>query len=120
MRYKSLPLYVRSGGHGRVVQRSQPPAPRPPSRLRDWIATLPVLLLVFGLVIGQVVHATVPSLHLEGAPTPGGLVSIHGAAFPQPQVQLWWDASAKGMPAATVLADGSFMTDLQVPSNAAA
>jgi len=75
--------------------------------------------LVVGLVIGQVVHATIPALHVEGVPMPGAIVSLHGSAFPQPEVDLWWDGSAKGMPVAPVAADGSFVVELQIPANAA-
>ena len=120
MRYKSLPLHVRSGAPDRSgPNRRLGPPPEQPNRLRDWIATAPVLILVVGLVIGQVAVASTPALHIEGVAQPGGIVMVHGQDFPQPQVQLWWDVSAKGMPLADVNAEGMFMVELPIPADAA-
>lgn len=119
MRYKSLPLQVRSGGHDRRIEPPTPQVPQRSSRLRNWVATAPVLLLLVGLVIGQVTRATVPELHVQGTAVPDGWITVHGGGFPQPQVQLWWDGDAKAMPAPAVQADGSFMIDMQVPADTA-
>lgn len=121
MRYKSLPLYVRSGGPGRrpAGQRVPGKRPEPPSRLRDWVATSPVLLIVVCMIIGQVVQAAGPDLHVDGIASPGATVAVHGQGFPQPLVQLWWDGSIRGLPATDVAADGSFTYDLLIPNNAA-
>jgi hypothetical protein len=88
------------------------------SRLRDWIASAPIFILVIGLVIGTVVVASAPSLHLEGVPQAGAEVMVHGDAFPGGEVQLWWDGSSKGMPAASVAEDGTFMVNLEIPAEA--
>ena len=119
MRYKSLPLVIRSGAPLRPLgSPSAPIRPRPTSRLRDWIATAPILILVIGLVIGTTVMASVPSMHLEGVPQPGGQVMVHGDIFPEGDVQLWWDGSSKGMPPTSVESDGTFVVMLDVPATA--
>jgi hypothetical protein len=43
-----------------INQRPEPPAPRP-SKLRDWLATLPIILLVPALILPLVMTESLPT-----------------------------------------------------------
>src|SRR5437870_1607784 len=98
MRYKSLPLAARGS--------SRPPAPNraveTKGSRRDWLATLPIVVLVPALVFPIVsTLGAGPSLAVSGQTVAGSSVTLVGAAFtPHDWVQLAWDGSVAGMPQA--------------------
>jgi outer membrane biosynthesis protein TonB len=71
-----------------------PAAPHRHRRLRDWLATLPILLLVPALIIPTLAtSAGSASLSVSGVPVAGGQVMVTGHNFPKREwIQLRWDS----------------------------
>ena len=122
MRYKSLPLSVRA------TPRSPRTAPRPvrpqnePRRLRDWVATIPVILLLPALIgVSARAQASTPSLSAPSTVVAGQTITVQGLAFPKnTHLQITWDGVADAMPAARADVAGLFTMSLVVPPNAGA
>jgi hypothetical protein len=89
-------------------------------RLRDWIATIPILLLVPALLFPFLATlAGGPALSVSGTPTPGQYVTVSGSGFSAGmRVQLQWDGSTKRMPLVTVSSSTKFTTRFRIPSSA--
>jgi len=89
-------------------------------RLRDWIATIPILLLVPALLFPFLATmAGGPSLSVSGASNPGQYVSVTGTGFASGmRVQLQWDGSTRRMPQLSVSSSGKFTTRFRIPSSA--
>ena len=89
-------------------------------RLRDWIATIPILLLVPALLFPFLATlAGGPALSVSGTPTPGQYVTVSGSGFTAGmRVQLQWDGSTKRMPLVTVSSSTKFTTRFRIPSSA--
>lgn len=119
MRYKSLPLSVR--GTSRPIA-PPPMAPhRGRARLADWVATIPVLLLVPALLLaGAWTIAFSASLQVSGEPFPGSTVVVTGQGFPAgASGHLRWDDSNDGMPDFRVNGQGRFKGRIVIPAEAA-
>jgi uncharacterized protein YdeI (BOF family) len=122
MRYKAMPISVRNSP-------SMPTGPQRPTsgrasrsraeRLRDWILTVPLILLLpaAGLLYAPV-HAGSAEISVEGVAMAGGTVRAVGHGFPGGRLALTWDGSSDDMPRASVKADGSFKVRLTVPAAA--
>ena len=122
MRYKSLPLSVRAGD---AQPADRPPAaPRPagppPDRLRDWLATAPIIVMVILLVLPlATASAAAPSLAVHGAATPGASIEVTGSDFTaSSRTQILWDGDAAGMPVVRVDRRGAFRVTVVVPAHA--
>ncbi|HET6380039.1 MAG TPA: hypothetical protein VFH63_03270, partial [candidate division Zixibacteria bacterium] len=95
MRYKAMPVSVKGESPTRApegdIQRAASRAPRRP--LFDWLLTLPLILLVPALVVPMLVTgAASPSLQIEGAALPGGVIRLIGRDFPTGiRVGFHWD-----------------------------
>jgi hypothetical protein len=121
MRPKSLPLSIRAGSSPRVLTTPQPRPPATPRRLRDWIATLIIVVcLPLGLIAGDRLMAASPTMTFSGSAIPGADISISGSGFhPKSGVQLYWDDSPADGAAAHADSHGSFSTTLVIPADAA-
>ena len=106
-----------------VAERPATPTPivRRRGRLVDWLATVPVLVLVpllFSPFLS--VRAADPALSVTGLPVAGGKLTIAGASWPtRTSLQLTWDGSVSAMPSARTSRTGTFSTTLTVPAAAA-
>ena len=118
MRYKAMPASVRSSGPARPEQTHGSQA-RERHRVRDWVATVPIVLLVASLVVPFV--ATSASTRRLVAPspvTPGSAIRASGSGFGAGErVELAWDGGLLIRPHATVKKDGTFSIRLVVPSS---
>ena len=83
------------------------PTPTPavfhgPRRLRDWIATIPIVLLVPALLVPflpAMATTAGPSLSVPGPVTAGATVAVTANGFTSgTMLQLQWDGSSSGMP----------------------
>ncbi len=121
MRYKSLPLQIRAGS---PLPPSAPGGsePRRPRRLRDWILTIPIVLLLPALLVPIVaVSAANASLSVSSASVvPGAVIRVSGDGFPNGSfAMLQWDGqTASGM--LFVSRSGTFNTSTTVPGSAIA
>lgn len=119
MRYKSLPLTVRHPSSR--PSHAPPPAPAPRARRRiiDWLATLPILLLLPAVVaVSEVVEAATPTLEVKATVTVGEQVTVHGRGYrPDAKVDLVWTGSRASMPSVTTDASGAFSIEWIVPKN---
>jgi hypothetical protein len=121
MRTKSLPESIRVG-----ELRPAPPAPRAPSagprrRLRDWLATAGMLLLIPAMLVFLLpgVRAAHPTLGVDGAATRGSSILVSGGGYAGfGAIELRWEG---GHLAAQVRPDrdGEFQTALSVPASMA-
>ncbi len=68
-------------------------------RLGDWLATIPIMLLVPALAIPMLtVSASSGTLAVSGVAVPGGQIAVAGQNLPKRDwVQLRWDGSTDGM-----------------------
>ncbi|HEX5590135.1 MAG TPA: glycosyl hydrolase family 28-related protein, partial [Candidatus Limnocylindrales bacterium] len=91
-------------------------------RLRDWLATIPIILLVPALIIPMVpVGARSATLTVDGIAVAGGQISVVGMGFPgRESIQLAWDGSTGGMPLVTTSPPGRFSAAITVPLTASA
>jgi len=78
------------------------PSPIKPRRLRDWLATIPLVLLLPALLApmlpaqaGRAVPSNdVPTLRIRGSVAPGASVKLTGSGFaPAARAAIIWDAS---------------------------
>jgi pectate lyase len=96
MRYKSMPLSVRSTTPWTDAEPgSHSPAPQRRSWWIDWLLTMPVLLLIPVILVPfLVIVATGPTLTVAGSLTAGGEMVVEGTAFPaNKRVELRWDGT---------------------------
>jgi len=104
------------------------PAPIKPRRLRDWIATIPLVLLLPALLApmlpaqaGRAVPSSdVPTLRIRGSVAPGASVKLTGAGFtPVAQAAIIWDAS-QTLGDVKTNQRGTFTTNATIPAKATA
>lgn len=107
---------------GKSWADGRPRAPRrpPPRRLRDWLATLPILLLLPALASPFIaVEAATARLYVTGNFIPGGPLSVSGSGLPaRTGLTLLWDGSASGMPTVRTSGAGTFAQSVTVPVTA--
>jgi hypothetical protein len=97
------------------------PAPEaPPTRGRDAIATLGMIVVIAVALLGMPVEGATPTIALSPTVAPAGsLVNVAGSNFPpRVHIQLQWDRQSTNMPTAVARADGRFSTAFRVPSAA--
>lgn len=120
MRPKSIPLSVRSPSpdpkrahHIRI--RQGPPPTR--SRLRDILATIPIVLLVPAIVVPLIVtQARSPSLEVQGPAVAEQGVTILGRGFrPSDRVELVWTESEAIVASVAASKAGRFSATFQLP-----
>jgi hypothetical protein len=108
-------------GRGRTSQVPTPGGPRSArGRLRDWLATLPILLLVPALVFPlMTTEAAGPSLAVTPASvSPGQAITVSGAKFEKKQPgSITWDDTTI-LAAYRVGADGRFRLKVVIPKTA--
>ena len=104
------------------------PAPSRPRRLRDWLATIPVALLVPMLLVPMLlVEAGKPGsgggspvLQLRGSVSPGSSAKLVGTGFaPGARAAILWDSS-QVLGNVNTNPKGSFTTGTTIPANAPA
>jgi hypothetical protein len=117
VRYKSLPPTLR--GSSRPAHHA-PGTPPPPDRLRDWIAVLPMLLLVPALIFSLTrAEARGPSIAVSGVAMPGQQISLSGSNFrPDSDLQIMWDGDVAGMPSTKSTSEGLMSVAVTVPNDA--
>src|SRR5919197_1120365 len=122
MRYKAMPLSTRASASEHLPGDSPNRASDSKRRPRDWIATLPILLLVPAIVIPLlVIQAATPTLTVAGTATPGHDVTVSGSNFdPGTKVRISWDGSIKRMPSGTASDTGTFDVVVSIPQSAKA
>src|ERR671937_617607 len=110
MRYKAMPLSTRASASEHLPADSPNRASDSKRRPRDWIATLPILLLVPAIVIPLlVIQAATPTL------------TVSGSDFdPGTKVRISWDGSIKRMPSGTASDTGTFDVIVSIPQSAKA
>ena len=121
MRYKSLPLSVRSAnGPDRRQPRRRPPIQRP-HRVGDWLATLPIILLLPALVvISASVAAGNASLAAPATARPGDAITVTGSGFENRlSIQLTWDGAVAAFPMVVSDPHGNFTASVAVPIGSA-
>ena len=108
----------------RTVRSTPTPAPTPARRrrLRDWAATLPILLLVPALALPLVsAGASSASLGVAGSAVANGQLSVTGQSFPgRDWVQLAWDGATAGLPTVRTGSDGELSTTITIPAGTTA
>ncbi len=91
-------------------------------RLRNWLATLPILLLVPALVLPIIPAGAAtytPRVVVKGVATPGRLVTLVGSGFrPGGILQVRWDKSPNRMRLIWVNGRGGFLAHLRIPRTA--
>jgi parallel beta-helix repeat protein len=103
------------------------PVPQPPKtsrtrprRLTDWLATIPIILLVPALIGSSVpvgASSGSPSLTAAGIATPGATLTVIGQGFPQRDwIQLTWDGSGDGMPTTRTSSTGQLSATVTIPA----
>ena len=103
-----------------------PPRKHPRGRLRDWLATIPIVVLVPVLLAPMLsVGAATPSLTslltVGGVAAPGGTFSVIGQGFPAREwLQFQWDGSPAGMPTVRTSSGSDLTATIKVPIAAAA
>lgn len=119
MRYKSMPLTVRNS---RPETERQAPPPRRSSRLVNWLATIPIVLLIPAIVLpNQAADAAGPALRVTSPVAAGARLEVTGVRFvPGTRLKIRWDGATAGMPWVTVRRNGRFRVVLTVPAAAAA
>ena len=112
-------------GSGWVDDRSAAhasPARQRRGRIRDLLATLPIVLLVPVFMIPILaVQASSAELTVAGATVPGGRIAVSGEGMPQREwIQIQWDGSSDGMATVRTTSDSRFSTSVTIPSAARA
>jgi hypothetical protein len=101
------------------------PTPTPavfsgPRRLRDWIATVPILLLAPALLfpfLPAMATTVGPSLTVAGPVTPGATLPVKASGFTSGTMfQLQWDGSSTGMPMLRTTTGAALVLNVHVPS----
>jgi outer membrane biosynthesis protein TonB len=111
-------------GYEWVSETSTPTKPARRSRrdsLRDWLATLPIVVLVPVLLVPMLsVGAASASLEVSGQAVPGATIVVSGESFPDRDwVQLFWDGSPTG-DATRISGQSQFSIPITVPLDAPA
>ncbi|HEY7941482.1 MAG TPA: hypothetical protein VID25_06015, partial [Candidatus Limnocylindrales bacterium] len=103
------------------------PTPTPavfngPRRLRDWIATIPIVLLAPALLfpfLPAMATTTGPALTVSGPVVGGTTITVKASGFTSGTMfQLQWDGSTSGMPTARTTTATSLTLSVRVPSKA--
>jgi hypothetical protein len=121
MRYKATPLSARTpGSDARVRPSDNRPTGQQRRRMGDWVATLPVALLVPALAIPfLIIRAATPALAVSGTTAPGHELTVSGSNFdPGTKIRLSWDGSPRHMPSTVASDSGSFEVALTIPKAA--
>lgn len=102
-------------------------APKPsgqpsPRRRRDWLATIPIVLLVPALIlVGGQVGAGTTALQAPASAQPGERIVVVGRNLPSnTRLQLIWDGSTRSMPTARTDRRGNLRVRLTVPDRSSA
>ena len=100
----------------RPSRHASPPAKH---RTRDWLATIPILLLIPMLIVPYLpTLAGSPTLTVDGATVPTGRVDVVGERFAsRTWIQLLWDGSPSGMPSVRTNGDARFAAKVTIPAN---
>lgn len=113
-------------GTGWVDDRPAAPLPsatRRQDRIRDVIATIPILLLIPVLILPMLsvqAGADVPTLTVSGSLIPGGRVSVNGAGMPKREwIQVRWDNSVNLVTVRST-SSSAFAATVTIPSTATA
>jgi hypothetical protein len=115
MRTKSLPASIRHSPPTNEANSTLPKAPPRSSRIRNIIATVPMLVLLPALLIPLLASASGPKLETVGLTTPGSTIVVRGSGFrPDDRLQLTWDGAPDTMPAATTNRNGKFTVKVDV------
>ena len=121
MRFKSLPLSVKAAP--RTSSRSpRPSGDRGGRRRRDWIATIPIILLIPALLLvdGQAGAGTTV-LRAPSQAVAGERIVVTGRNLPRnARVQIIWDGWVRGMPSARTNSRGDLRVQLTVPRQSSA
>ncbi len=114
MRFKSLPLSVKAAQRSRRPSRAPEPQGR---RRRDWIATIPILLLVPALLLVDAqAGAGTTALRAPAQAVAGERIIVTGTNLPQnARIQLVWDGSTRGMPDVKTSSQGDLRARVTVP-----
>jgi pectate lyase len=85
--------------------------------LRDWLLTLPVVLLVPAILVPLIVLGTARPTLTASSAAPGGNLTVNGGGFGRKvEVALLWDGDAAGwLPQASTDRDGRFTLVVRVP-----
>jgi parallel beta-helix repeat protein len=121
MRYKSLPPSLRSAPPtpARVGRPSGTSIRRPQSRVRNWLATLPILLLAPALLLPFLsTFAAGASLSVNGTPTENQPLTVSGSMFP-PRSWVQLSLDGMGLAASRTSSDGTFNLTAQLPAGSA-
>ena len=107
-------------GYEWTSETPTPPIQKPPNRLRDWLATLAMVIAVgvYSLpLVGTNASTTAPNLSLSPASgAPGTSVTVTGQGFARRvQIQLTWDQSSTGMPKVFTNNHGTLRATFKVP-----
>jgi hypothetical protein len=118
VRYKSLPVSLR--GAPRAPRHRPAPPPAPPSRIRDWLATAPIVLLIPVLVIPlMLAMASQAQLSVKSSVVPGEHVQVTGTGFDGPGwVRILWDHGAAELATVRVHPRGDFSVVIIIPTDA--
>jgi hypothetical protein len=119
MRYKAMPSSLR----GAPTPPEPTPAAPPPSphRMRDVLATLPILLLVVVLIVPFVpASASSPALAAPSTADIGSTIKVSGTGFPSGQrIEFAFDSEILPKARAKARGDGTFSTQVTLPKDAA-
>jgi hypothetical protein len=120
VRYKSLPVSLRGAPRAPRQQPPAPPAAAPPSRIRDWLATTPIVLLIPVLVIPlMLAMASQAQLSLKSGVVPGEHVQVSGTGFDGPGwVRILWNDGAAELATVRVHPRGDFSVVIIIPADA--
>jgi hypothetical protein len=123
MRYKATSPFARPGTPPRPSERARR-SPKPPAgprdRFREWAATLPILLILAIVFVGDPARAAVPTLTYAGEAMPGMSIVVSGTGYAAgADYQLRWDGNPRSLPRIRAAGDGSLSTQLVVPVDAA-
>lgn len=118
MRYKTSSAFTRVPDRERRQSRPQPRPSGPPSPVRNWIATLIMLLAVPVLAIPAIGSGASAALTATPSAAPAGSsVLIHGTRFPAgDRVELAVAGNVAQSRLITVSAQGTFSAELMIPT----
>ena len=105
-----------------VSSAPTPAGKKPRSRLSDWLATLPIIVLVPVLIVPlMAVGASSASLRVSGSPIAGAQLDVIGQNFSgRDWIQLSWDGSTAGMPTIRTSSQGEILATITVPARTSA
>ena len=109
---------IRVASPDQRVPQAPPPSPRAPGRrLRDWLATGAMLLLIPALVL-PFVGASAGGASLTVTPTAatrGQQLTVKGANFPRGDASIAWDGGTTAIKTFKIKGNGSFRMSVTVP-----